>query len=253
MEWIRQRVLQGEVMFGIWLSLGSSFVAEIAGLTGFEWALIDNEHGLGDYSAMAHQIQALSNTSAAPIVRVPANQPEYFKRALDLGASGIMVPQVNNAKQAEDVVQFMRYAPAGIRGLTRSSRASKYGMEFDEYFEKVNDNLLTIVQIETKQAVENAGEIAAVEGVDVLFVGPSDLCLNLGIPWETDHKEFKACTEKVVNACSQANKKAGILLKTPVQAEEFLSHGFTCIAVGVDLGIIRDGMKKIADELRKIK
>jgi len=181
MKYIRERVLSGERMFGTWCNLGSHMTAEIAGLSGVDWVLIDLEHGSGDYDALVHQLQAVEGTPAAPLVRIAWNEPFRFKRILDLGASGIMVPWVNNAREAEIAAESMRYPPQGIRGVAMTTRATKFAAEFREYSSKANDNLLTIVQIERVEAVKNAEEIAAVDGVDVLFVGPLDLTTGMGI------------------------------------------------------------------------
>jgi 2-keto-3-deoxy-L-rhamnonate aldolase RhmA len=245
MKYLRQRVLQGEILAGAWLNLGSSLTAEIAGRAGLDWLLIDLEHGCGDHEALVHQLQAIDATPAAGIVRIAWNEAPRFKRALDQGASGIMVPYVNTVDEARLAVASMRYPPAGIRGVARSNRAAGFGQEFDRYFAEAGENLLTIVQIETAEAVGNAAAIAALEGVDVLFIGPLDLSVNLGIAQQYAHPEFRAAVGRVVAACRQAGKAAGILLASPDQIASTVADGFTFIAAGSDGGMVASGMKNL--------
>jgi len=253
MKYIRERVLSGERMFGTWCSLGSYMTAEIAGLSGVDWVLIDLEHGSGDYGALIHQMQAVEGTPAAPLVRIAWNEPFRFKRILDLGASGIMVPWVNNAHEAEIIAESMRYPPQGIRGVAMTTRATKFAAEFEEYSSKANDNLLTIAQIERVEAVKNAEEIAAVDGVDVLFVGPLDLTTGMGIQAQYDHPDFHEALATVVRACGKHGKIAGYLLSSKDQLEERIEDGFTFIANGSDAGMVAAGMNENGAFLAKYK
>ena len=253
MNYIRKRVLNGELVSGGWCGIGSSITVEIAGLSGLDWLLVDLEHGSGDLDSLLHQLQAASSTPATPIVRIAWNDAPRFKRVLDMGAAGVMVPYVNTAEEAELAAKAMRYPPQGIRGAAKFNRGSKFAQDFDNYFAQANDNLLTVVQIETEEAVANADEIAAVEGVDVLFVGPLDLSVNLGIPQQLDHPKFQEALDKVVSACKKAGKAAGILLVNPDMVEPIVKKGFTFIALGTDGGMVAAGMKKSAATLKKYK
>jgi 4-hydroxy-2-oxoheptanedioate aldolase len=250
MNWIRKRVLNGESLIGTFLNLGSPAVAEIAGHTGFDWVLIDMEHGAGDENALHSQLLALSASQTAPIVRVASNNPVLFKRALDLGAAGIMIPWVNSAAEAEAAVSAMRYPPLGIRGVSSSVRAAGYGRDAKSYFQLANENLLTVVQIETKQAVDQAFEIAAVDGVDVLFIGPADLTASLGIPSQLDHPEFQAACDKILAACKKSGKKAGILLKDPARAQKALAAGFRFLAFSSDIAFLTTAMQAALTTLK---
>jgi len=158
---IRQRALQRELLAGGWLNLGSSLTAEIAANAGFDWVCIDLEHGCGDHESLVCQLQAMSGAPVAPIVRIAWNEAPRFKRALDLGPSGIMVPYVNNDQQARLAVASMRYPPQGVRGVAKLNRASGFGEQFASYFSEANDSLITVVQIETSEAVDKAADIAA--------------------------------------------------------------------------------------------
>jgi 4-hydroxy-2-oxoheptanedioate aldolase len=218
----------------------------MAGQSGFDWVLIDIEHGSGDHESLVYQLQAISATPAVPIVRIANNDPTRFKRVLDLGASGVMVPYVSTVEEAELAVSSMRYPPRGIRGVAKLNRGSAFGAEFDEYFEKGHEHLTTVVQIETAEAVECIDDIAAVDGVDVLFIGPLDLSVNLGIPQQFDHPLFLDAKRKVSEAAKNAGKSAGILLLNPDQLPDTVEAGYTFIALGSDGGLIAAGMRNIA-------
>ena len=253
MKYLRDRALGGEFLAGTWCNLGSSLTAEIAGLAGFDWVLLDLEHGAGDHSELLPQLQAVSATPAAPIVRVAWNDLVRFKRVLDLGASGVMVPFVNTADEARRAVEAMRYPPEGVRGMARFTRAAGFGWEFDEYARRANAGLLTVVQIETGQAVANAAAIAAVDGADVLFVGPTDLSTNLGVPLSWDEAEFRGALRQVVTACRNAGKAAGILLSSASQIDQAAADGFRFVALGSDGSMVAAGMKAAAEALGKHK
>jgi 4-hydroxy-2-oxoheptanedioate aldolase len=159
---IRQQALNRQLVAGTFLNLGSSLTVEMAGQSGFDWVLIDIEHGSGDHESLVYQLQSISSTPAVPIVRIANNDPPRFKRVLDLGASGIMVPYVSSVEEAELAVASMRYPPRGIRGVAKLNRGSAFGSEFDEYFEKGHELLTTVVQIETAEAAKNAGKSAGI-------------------------------------------------------------------------------------------
>jgi len=253
MKWIRQKVLSGEFMGGTFLNLGSSLTAEIAGRSGFDWVLIDIEHGSGDRQELLLQLQALEGTAAAPIVRIAWNDAVRFKRVLDLGPSGIMVPYVSSADEAGRAVVAARYPPLGLRGVASMNRACGFGSDFEEYFKAANDNLLTVVQIETKEAIEHAEEIAAVDGVDVLFVGPLDLSLNLGIVRQFDHPAFRAALKSVVTACCITGKAAGIIVMKEDDVAQAKADGFTFVALNSDGNLVARGMRQLAAVLQSHK
>jgi 2-keto-3-deoxy-L-rhamnonate aldolase RhmA len=253
MQSIRKRVLAGDVMLGIGANLGSSLTVEMIGAAGFDWTWIDCEHGAGDYSELIPQIQATSIYNAPAIVRIAWNEAPRFKRVLDLGAAGIMVPYVASAEEAEKAALAMRYPPQGIRGVARFNRACGYGQNFDSYFKQANDDLLTVVQIETKEAVARAEKIAAVKGVDVLFIGPLDLSVNLGKVNNYEHPEFSQAMSRVAAACRNNGKAAGILLPKLDFLENWIEKGFTFLVVGSDGGCVASGLKSIAETCRKFK
>ena len=246
MRYLRERVLAGELLAGTFCNLGSHITTEIAGNAGFDWLLLDLEHGAGDQSELVHQLQAAAAADTPAIVRIAWNEPWRFKRVLDTGAAGVIVPWVSTVEEAQVATTAMRYFPDGVRGAATLIRANGFGRDRDEYLQAANDNLLTVVQIETRQAVENAAAIAAVEGVDVLFVGPFDLSIGLGVGGQFDHPEFLAALEQVVAGAKGAGKAAGILLQRPDQVAATIARGFSFIALGSDGGLVANGMAQLA-------
>lgn len=238
MKFIRERVLRRDLMFGIGAQLGSSLTVEMIGAAGFDWTWIDCEHGAGDYSELVTQIQAASIGDAPPVVRIAWNELPSFKRVLDLGAVGVMVPYVNTAEQARSAAKAMRYPPEGMRGVAQSPRCTGFGTNFDEYFLLANDNLLTIAQIETTEAVDNAEAIAAVDGIDVLFIGPVDLTVSMGITRQFKNPDFVGAMNRVAEACRSHGKAAGILVPNLDFLDGWIEAGFTFLVVGSDGGCV---------------
>lgn len=243
MYFIREKVLAGEFLAGVWCNLASSLTAEIAASAGYDWLLIDQEHGPGDNETLMGQLQAVGQRSCAPIVRIVWNEMPRFKRALDLGAMGIMVPYVQTVADAEKAVSYMRYPPEGLRGAAISPRATGYGVHFDSYYSEANRKLLSVHQIETARAVENVQDIARVDGVDVLFVGPLDLSLSVGMPKRFEDPEYRKLLSKVALCAKEAGKAAGILLPSIRLVDMVHEMGYTFIAVSSDSGMVVEGMK----------
>src|SRR4051812_22728121 len=246
----RSRVLSGAPLAGTWLNLGSPITAEMAGLCGFDWVLLDHEHGPGTDSTIVQQLQAVAATPTVALVRIAVNEPTRFKRVLDAGARGVMVPYVSTPAEAEAAVAAMRYPPRGIRGVAKMTRSTGFGFDFDEYFAHAHEWLVTVLQLETRQAVEHASAIARIDGVDVLFVGPMDLTTSLGIPGEYEHPEAVAAFKTIADAAKVAGKAAGILLQNPAHVTMCRDLGFTFIALGSDGGAAAAGLQLALKELR---
>lgn len=235
---LRQRHLQ----LGTWLQTGSSIIAELADASGFDWLLIDLEHGCGTDATVLPQLQAIRR--AASIVRVGAPHPDLIARALDWGAAGIMVPMVSSVEKAEACVRAMHYPPRGDRGLARMVRAYHYGLE------RETPSPVFFAQIETIEGVKNAHAIAAVDGVDVLFVGPMDLELNLQSYPQDATLDYAACLREVAAAAKSAGKVCGLLMLQTDDAIALQALGFTHLAIETDLTIMREGYGQILKPLR---
>jgi 2-keto-3-deoxy-L-rhamnonate aldolase RhmA len=238
----RRRVLAREWLCGTFLNLGSPMTVEIAGLSGLDWVLIDHEHGPGGEANLLHQLHAAAATPAFPVVRIAANETPRFKRVLDAGAFGVMVPYVNTAAEAKAAVAAMRYPPHGIRGVAKFNRGAGFGGDFEEYYAHAHERLVTVIQIETPEAVANAAAIAAVDGADVLFIGPTDLSYNMGIRDQLESPAFLDALQKVSAAAKAKGKAAGILVQTASMVAKCRELGYSFVALGSDGGAVRSGM-----------
>lgn len=246
----RSRVLAGEWLAGSFINLGSALTAEIAARAGFDWLMLDYEHGPGSEETLLHQLQAVSASGAATIVRIADNEAPRFKRALDLGSDGVMVPYISSEAEARAAVAAVRYPPHGIRGVSKFNRAAGFGQGFEDYYQHAHERLVTMAQIETPESLERLDAIAGVDGVDVLFVGPLDLTTNLGIQGQFDHPLFVDARQKVVAAAKRAGKAAGILATAPGQISTLRAEGYTVMAFGSDGGAVTAGLAQSLAALR---
>lgn len=253
MSSFRQRVLDRQFLIGAWCNLASSITTEMASTMGYDWVLVDQEHGPGDNMTLLHQMQAISIGQAASLVRITWNEMPRFKRALDIGAAGIMIPYVQNREEAELAAASMRYSPVGLRGVASSPRATGYGANFEQYYTTTANNLTTVVQIETGEAVSNLKDIAEVDGVDVLFVGPLDLSISLNMPGKFDDPEYVAILSKVSKVAKNAGKAAGILLPDPSLTDLVHELGYTFVAAGADGGMVMTGLSNSLKIMNKYK
>jgi 4-hydroxy-2-oxoheptanedioate aldolase len=250
---LKKRIRNGETVTGCWLNLGSSVTAEIVGRAGFDWVLIDIEHGAGGEQDLLHQLQSLHHTPASSIVRVESHNRQRIQRALDFGAEGIMCPQIRNIQQATMAANALRYPPLGSRGVAKMVRATGFGTDFDEYRQKSTETITGIIQVETTEILNSLNEIAELEAVDVLFIGPSDLSMALGIFGEYDHPTFTDAVKATALAAKRAGKAAGILLSTPKDFKKYYQMGIRVIACGADGLFVNEGARKMSDALRDEK
>lgn len=228
---------------GTWLSIGSPVIAELAGLCGFDWLLIDLEHGCGGEAALFQTLQALRGSRSAAIVRVGAPHPDLIQRALDWGADGIMVPHVDTAEAARAVVRAARFPPHGTRGYSRSVRALDYGLNVPD----APAQPLLLAQIESAEAVGNVRDIASVDGIDALFVGPADLAFDLKAT--NAALTYDACLAAVAAAAQSAGRQAGILCRNDADAAPLAAQGYTLLAVDSDLAILRQRYQSLVSRL----
>jgi 2-dehydro-3-deoxyglucarate aldolase/4-hydroxy-2-oxoheptanedioate aldolase len=232
---------------GTWLSIGSPDVAELAALSGFDWVLFDLEHGCYAESSVPDQLRALRGSNTLGIVRVAGADADVIARVLDWGADGIMAPHVDSAAAARRIVAAAYYPPIGRRGFSRSVRRHDYGLRAPT---EARSTPLIMAQIESVIGVENAAAIAGVDGVDVLFVGPSDLQHDLANHPTKSLDDFDDCLNRVLAAASGAEKAAGILTRDTATIASQIDLGFTYLAVTSDLAILRDGYRQILTQGR---
>ena len=252
MKDLKKRLRQGDTLHGCWLNLGSSLTAEIVGMSGFDWVLIDLEHGAGSEKDVLHQLQALEHTPAAAVVRIESAQRQRIHRILDIGAEGIMVPRISNATEAVAVAKGLHYPPDGNRGIAKMVRASGFGQNFPDYFKNSKENILGIVQIETAEVLDHLDAVAATDGIDVLFIGPSDLSMELGIFGQLDHSLFKDAVRATVNAAQKAGKAVGILIPNPDDYRRYHDMGIRFIACGADGTFVGEGARSMAKKLKSL-
>lgn len=244
----RARVHAGETVVGSFVNLGSSLTTEIMGIAGMDWLVLDLEHGAGDEPLLLTQLQALRGTGTAAIVRVEAIDPARILHALDLGADGIMVPRVRSVSDAQACVDACRYS-AG-RGVARYNRSWHWGLAAARSLAAVDAEVVCVVQIETVEALEAVDEIAAVDGVDVLFVGPSDLGHALGLAGPPDAPALLDRVGAVSAAARAHGKVAGMLVGTLEQARAYHELGFSFLGCGSDSGLLASAAQRVAGELR---
>lgn len=232
----------GRRVNGFWSELFSPAAAEIMASAGYDCAMIDCEHGPGDPGAAIDIMRAMQASACTPLVRVPANDSSWIKRLLDAGAQGVMVPAVNTVEEAEAAVSACHYPPRGVRGMAAPIvRASGYGLDWQGYVRDIAESLLVICQIESKVALESVGAIAAVENLDMIFIGPFDLSASLGFMGEPDHPEVR----EAISRAEAAVKAEGRLLggiPTPERSPQMLYEaGYDLVLADIDVLILREG------------
>lgn len=242
---IKQKIQNSEPAIGSWCQIGHPANAEILAEAGFGWIAADCEHGEVDESDIANFCRSVKRCGSVPLVRVRENSLMSIRRALDLGADGIIVPLVNNADDAKSAVDAARYPPAGRRGFAFHN-ANNWGVLFDEYVEVANNEVIVIAMVESKEAVENIDAILSVDGIDGVFIGPYDMSGSFGIPGETSNEIVKEACHKVARACTDHNKAAGqhIVLPTKENVKMAIKDGFTFLALGMDTVFLSDGAMK---------
>lgn len=240
---LRKRIHAGETLFGVWSDLGSPIAAELMADAGFDWVTIDLEHGAATEADLVAHLLAVELHGAAPIVRPQSAERLRIGRALDLGAVGIVVPRLDTADQAREAVTFLRYPPAGGRGVALRTRGARLGAVDHAEVGTINDEIVGIIQIETQGGLREADEIAAIDGVDVLFVGPADLSHSLGVPGRFTEPVYQEALRRVIAACRRYGKAAGILLYDHASFGPHLELGFSFIGLGADGAFVAAGAK----------
>jgi len=240
---LRRRVLAGEPTIGLFISLGSAAAAEIVARAGYDWTIVDLEHGIGTEGELLGQLLAIQATPTAAVVRVVSAERMRVGRVLDLGADGLMIPRLETLADVADTVSWMRYPPPGIRGVAAGTRGAGYGTVPHPQIQALNERILGVFQVESPVAVEAADDLAALDGVDVLFVGPADLSHSMGIPGDFGHPAFAAALDRVAAAAKARGKGAGILLRDASEIPAYRDRGYDFIGIGSDAGMVMSGAR----------
>ncbi len=242
----KQLLKSGHLQIGLWTGFADSYAIEIVASAGFDWLLIDGEHAPNDLRAVLAQLQAVAAYPAQPVVRLPIGDPVLIKQYLDLGAHSLLIPLVESGEQARQLVRAAQYPPVGTRGVA-SARASRWGSLVD-YMARADDLVCLLLQIETRKGLENLDEILAVQGVDGIFIGPSDLSASLGHPGEPAHPLVIPVIEDAIARIKASGKAAGVLTADPALARAYIARGVTFCAVGVDTVILSQAVRALARE-----
>lgn len=247
----KRALAAGQTQIGLFLGLANAYTAEIVAGTGFDWLLIDGEHGPNDLRSIIEQLQALAPYPVRPVVRTVDHDVARIKQLLDGGVQTLMVPMVESASDAEKLVRAMRYPPHGMRGVgTAMARAARWnGVE--GYFAHADEEMCLIVQIESMAGLVGLDDILCVEGVDGVFIGPSDLAASMGYLGNPGHPEVKAAVEGAILKIAAAGKSAGVFSADPVAAEAYRQIGANFLLVGVDALLLRNSAVALADKFKK--
>lgn len=249
---MREKIAPGDTVKGVFVVTGTPANVEILGYAGFDFVVLDTEHAPNDIAEIEHLVRAAQVSGITAIVRVSKNDPALILRALDAGATGVLVPQVNSAGEARQAVQAAKYAPLGNRGIAGMVRAARYGFTpLSEYVSAANRRTLVIVQAEDKRAVENLDEILAVEGVDGVFVGPTDLSQSLGLAGQFDHPEVKGVLESVIQKIADTDKFAGMFCAGAQDAKRWQDLGAKMLAIGSDTLLLGQAARGLMSELNQ--
>lgn len=244
----KHALASGRSQIGIWSSLPSPYVSELIAGSGFDWVLLDTEHSPNDVPIVLQQLQAVAADRVSrshPVVRPAWNDPVLIKRYLDIGAQTLLLPFVQNAGEARAAVSAMRYAPRGVRGMGGSMRASHFGRD-DRYVADSENELCLLVQVETQEALEQLEDIAAVDGVDGIFIGPADLSASMGYPGQPMHPAVSKAIDDAIVRIRATGKAPGILMVNEERARQCLALGAQFVAVAMDLLLLRNASDAVA-------
>lgn len=245
----KKALREGFPQIGLWCNTCGNVTAEVIAGAGFDWLLIDTEHAPNELPMVLSQLQAMVGGTAAPVVRPAWNDLVLIKRLLDVGAQNLLVPYVQTVEEARAAVAAVRYPPQGVRGVATIHRANGFG-RIKDYPARANDEVCLIAQIETRAALRNLEAIAAVDGIDGLFIGPSDLSADLGHLGNSGHPEVRAAVEDAIHRIRLSGKAAGILAPIEADARHWLALGCTVVAVGSDLGLLARSSEALAAKFK---
>ena len=238
---LMQKIRSGDTALGLWINSTDPLIAEIYATFGCDWIFIDTEHEPIGRRDLMGLLLACKGTECTPCVRVPGNQPEFMKWILDLGAGGIIVPQIRSAREAADAVDSVRYHPLGRRGLG-GLRAHEYGKDSD-YVHTANDRVVLMVQAEDVGFLEDMDEIMAMDGIDVIFIGQADLSHSMGLPGDMAHPDVQAAVDKIISCATSAGKTTAIIVRNQEEVRRRVEQGVSVFMLGSDYRFIRDGVQ----------
>ncbi|WP_322977548.1 4-hydroxy-2-oxoheptanedioate aldolase [Pseudomonas sp. C11] len=246
----KQRLQSGEAQIGLWLGLADPYCAELAANAGFDWLLIDGEHAPNDLRGLLGQLQAVAPYASQPVIRPVIGDTALIKQLLDIGAQTLLVPMVESAEQARELVRAMHYPPHGVRGVGSAlARASRWN-SIPGYLDKADAQMCLLVQIENLEGLAKLDEIVAVEGVDGVFIGPADLSASMGHRGNPGHPDVQAAIEDAIVRIGKAGKAAGILSADQSLARRYLELGAKFVAVGVDTTVLMRGLQTLASAFK---
>ena len=252
MNKVRQALLNRKVTIGTWIQINHPVVAEILANCSYDWIAADCEHTDIAVEGFAQIARGMYGRGPEPFARVRENDTLAIRQVLDAGARGVIVPLVGSAQEARRAVEAAKFPPQGIRGFS-FCRGNNYGVEFDDYSRRANEDIAVVVMIESKEAIENIDEILAVDGVDGVFIGPYDLSGSYGIPGKTNDDIVRRGCRSVLDACRKAGKSAGlhVVIPSAENIQNALNDGFTFIAVGADVVYLNQASRNALDEVKK--
>jgi len=246
---LKAALAAGELQIGLWSSSCSNILVEVLAGSNPDWIVLDTEHSPNELPNLVSQMQAMNGSAAAAIVRPAWNDKVIIKRILDAGAQSIIIPYIQNVAEAEAAVAATRYPLAGIRGAAGSTRASNYGRN-KNYLHNASDEIAVIVQVETGEALEDIEAIASVDGVDSVFIGPSDLSASLGHIGNAEHPDVQDAIKTAITKLKAVGKAGGILAFNPDHARRYIDWGFQFIAVGSDIGMVVKGSDALVQQFK---
>lgn len=242
----KQRLRSGEAQIGLWLGLADAYCAELAANAGFDWLLIDGEHAPNDLRTLLGQLQAVAPYPSQPVIRPVIGDTALIKQVLDIGVQTLLVPMVESADQARELVRAIHYPPHGVRGVGSAlARASRWN-SIPGYLDKADEQMCLLVQIESREGLANLDAIAAVDGVDGVFIGPADLSASMGFRGNPGQPQVQAAIEDAIARIRQAGKAAGILSADEKLARRYIELGAAFVAVGVDTTVLIRGLQTLA-------
>lgn len=248
----KAKLRAGESQIGLWCGLPGSYAAEIVAPSGFDWLLFDTEHSPGDVLTVLPQLQAVAPYPVSAVVRPAVNDPVLIKRFLDIGVQTLLIPYVQNAAEAKAAVDATRYPPDGIRGVSALTRATRFG-RVKNYARQAVQELCVLVQVETREALDNMQAIASIDGVDGIFIGPADLAASLGYPGQPGHPEVVQAIEEAIALLKRLGKPSGILTPDEKFGARYIELGTLFTAVGIDVALLASGSEALVSRFRSKK